>query len=50
MRFLRMVYRFATLDDRPMDASWRPIAEPLPLLCQRDARAGHNYHYGRMGR
>lgn len=43
-----MVYRFAMLDDRPMDAQWRPIAkEPLPLMCQRDATAGHHYHYGR---
>lgn len=50
MRYLRMVWRFATLDDRPMDADWKPVREPLPLLCRRDARAGHHYHYGRMGR
>lgn len=51
MRWLRMVWRFATLDDRPMDAGWRPVErDVLPLLCRRDAQAGHHYHYRRMGR
>lgn len=25
MRYLRMIWRFMTLDDRPMDEQWRPL-------------------------
>lgn len=30
MRVLRLIKAFATLDDRPLDASGRPIVQPEP--------------------
>lgn len=32
MKYLRMVWRFMTLDDRPMDENWRPITMTAGLM------------------